>query len=199
MAWLFIPSWMIIYVFWTWPHRPKKYVSDDSMRRRELERMEYVEKRNKILNKICCYCFTSDNGSNYNHMMNGHNGHNSDAIIIQQEHRSSVYKYDADNRLIDDMSINNQVDNVENINIENRHRASLAHYTLDQNNGDDYQHAMYNKQISDDYNDSSSSIDESDSMPKSDIWEQHITTEHVALSGSIAQQKLSQTHLHHHI
>eukprot|EP00486_Rosalina_sp_Unknown_P015397 CAMPEP_0201594774 /NCGR_PEP_ID=MMETSP0190_2-20130828/191980_1 /ASSEMBLY_ACC=CAM_ASM_000263 /TAXON_ID=37353 /ORGANISM="Rosalina sp." /LENGTH=144 /DNA_ID=CAMNT_0048054499 /DNA_START=1298 /DNA_END=1732 /DNA_ORIENTATION=- len=139
-------------------------------------------------------------------MNNGMNGddHHEESIIIdqqqqQQQHRSSMYNYEADNRLIDDMSINrqNDIENIPNNIIENKHKTSLADYTLDDQNNDYDGNIMYNRQISDDYNDSSSSIEESDSMRRSDIWDQHITTENIetasnVLSGSIAQKKLSQ-------
>ena len=198
ITWLFIPSWLIIYVFWIWPVRPKKYVSDDSLRRRELKRQQNIEKRNEILNKICCYCFTNNNDesispiSDYNQFNNddNHNDHHN-------QHKSSMYHYDADNRIINDNDNNNDDDDMMlNENPIMDHKSSLVEYHGNDNDIDDEQ-IIYNRQISDDFNESSSSSSlESDSMRNSHIWDQHITTENIrpvvtpsisnVLSGSIA-------------
>lgn len=143
---------MIIYVFWIWPVRPKKYISDDSMRRYQLKKIENMKRRNQILNKLCCYCFINENEDNYvNHLDEDENNQ-------PQNHRNSIYHhYETDNRLIDDMSVN---DDNNNILLNNN------------NDNDNNEYNEYNE-----YNDSS--IEESESMRQSDIWDQHITTENI--------------------
>ena len=57
ITWLFIPSWLIIYVFWIWPVRPRKFVSESSELRRRLKKHNHLRARNRCLNAmICCEC-----------------------------------------------------------------------------------------------------------------------------------------------
>merc|ERR1712154_258712 len=98
-TWLFIPSWLIIYVFWIWPVRPKKYISDDSLIRKEIKRKEFIERRNKILSKFCCYCYCFTTNEQEQDQYNAL--HHEQQEEIMRAHRDSMNNhYDSDNRIV---------------------------------------------------------------------------------------------------
>eukprot|EP01084_Bolivina_argentea_P101959 182723_1 len=155
ITWLFIPSWLIIYVFWIWPIRPKKYVSDDSLIRRELQR----QKRQRMWNRMCCLCLCTQDQQQQQKQYSALQC-DDDALPVEQKevkHKASV-NYEADNRIVSGYHENNLSLNMDQ-NEYRLYNASLDHHAHIDNGNDD-----------------ATSPDSSGSMPGSDIWDQHVTT-----------------------
>ena len=164
IAWLFIPSWLIVYVFWIWPPRPKKYVSDESLIRREAMRLKNAAQRRRILKKFCCCCPCVERGQEYGDEYDKFNRSRSDentnglvhAHIQDGQHRNTI--------------------EYENEYKQNQN-ASLRNY---QENGDEFNNQDYDSE--DTYEEPSSSSNSTDSMRKSDIWDQHVITNRLSRS-----------------
>lgn len=178
ITWLFIPSWLIIYVFWIWPVRPRKFVSESSEMRRRLKKQSTLRARNRWLNAVvCCECcrypeYGSASSTPRRFDFDG-------SELDGDEKRQRLISDDADSMLA----------------LSQDEREHALNGSMAQENGvnvDDgeEQGNMYSLQKSM-MREESSSSGSTDSMNESDIWDQHPTqnvTSPNAMSRSVTRQ-----------
>lgn len=179
ITWLYIPSWLIIYVFWIWPNRPRKFVSESSEMRRRMKRLDHLRARNRCLNTvICCQCCKYPE---YGSASSTPRTFDFEDSGDGDEKRQRLISHDADGQLA--------------LSEDDRERVmngSMAHHNGHSlQNGEEHAQ-IYSLQKTMVREESSSSMDSTDSMGQSDIWDQQPTTQNVtsphAMSRSVTRQ-----------